>query len=163
MLRPLGALSLLPDCHEHVGDARSAALLNDVQAVLRAAVGPVDWGDALRPVDIGLQAMDASRARAIDRILRSSVPERLVWFGDAEYDYRRAAEGWSPAAPHEPAGGAGDARPARLPPELPRRAPPAVCPRLPALLDPRAAGGRAGRVTQGQHYPRYESRSTVTA
>ena len=66
----------------------------------------------------------------------------------------------SPAAPHEPAG---DARPARLPPELPRRAPPAVYPRLPALLDPRAAGGRVGRVTQGQHYPRYKSRSTVTA
>jgi hypothetical protein len=85
---------MLPAQRDEAADARAGTTLREVQAVLRAALGPVAWSESLRPIDIGLQAMDASRARMIDSILRSSARERLVWFGDAEYDYHRSAEGW---------------------------------------------------------------------
>lgn len=92
--RPLGAPEIVPARHDGDGNAHARAVLRDAQALLRAALGPIEWSESLRPVDIGLQAVDAATARAIDAILRASARERLVSFGDAEYDYYPSADGW---------------------------------------------------------------------
>lgn len=88
-----GWLRWLPAEHDNSADFAAAESIAEAQNLLRAAIAPLAPAPHFRQLDIGLQAMDAERARELDRILRADAHERLVWFADSEVEYERQRDG----------------------------------------------------------------------